>query len=84
MELIQDSAHKKYINVNAEFTKEGEVIPHSVVDDDGEIFEIQRIKDIRRAASLRAGAVGIRFTCIIDGYEKVIFYEDNCKWFVEV
>lgn len=36
-----------------------------------------------RAASLRAGGVGLRYTCIINGKTSHLFYEDNNKWFVE-
>ncbi|MBQ3514507.1 MAG: hypothetical protein IJA32_12050 [Lachnospiraceae bacterium] len=36
-----------------------------------------------RAASLRAGGVGMRYTCIIDGKESHLYYEDNNMWFVE-
>ena len=46
-------------------------------------YEINRIIDVRRAACLRAGGRGIRFTCIIDGNEKHLYYEDGKKWFVE-
>lgn len=49
----------------------------------GDRYEIQRIKHICRAASLRAGGVGMRYTCIIDGKESHLYYEDNNMWFVE-
>ena len=29
--------------------------------------EIQKVTDVRRAASLKAGGAGIRYTCIVDG-----------------
>ena len=50
---------------------------------DGQIYEIQRVTDVRRAASLKAGGVGIRYTCIVNGRESHLFYEDNNMWFVE-
>ena len=75
--------YKVYVNVNAEFTASGEVIPKSVIWIDGVTYEINRIIDVRRAACLRAGGRGIRFTCIIDGNEKHLYYEDGKKWFVE-
>ena len=34
-------------------------------------------------ASLKAGGAGMRYTCIIDGKESHLFYEDNNMWFVE-
>ncbi len=72
-----------YVNVNAQFTESGEVIPKSIIWTDGVTYEINRIIDVRRAACLRAGGRGIRFTCIIDGNEKHLYYEDGKKWFVE-
>ena len=36
-----------------------------------------------KAASLKAGGAGIRYTCIVDGKESHLFYEDNNMWFME-
>ena len=36
---------------------------------DGHVYEIQKVTDVRRAASLKAGGAGIRYTCIVDGKE---------------
>lgn len=74
---------KVYVEVMAEFTKDGELIPKSFVWTDGIRYEIDRIKDKRRAASLKAGGAGMRYTCIIGGQEKYLFYEDNNMWFME-
>ena len=46
-------------------------------------MEIQKVTDVRRAASLKAGGAGIRYTCIVDGKESHLFYEDNNMWFME-
>ena len=74
---------KVYVDVNATFTKDGRLLPRSFIWTDGHRYEIQRIKHICRAASLKAGGVGIRYTCIIDGKESHLYYEDNNMWFVE-
>ena len=74
---------KIYVNVTAEFTKDGRLLPKSFVWKDGHVYEILRITDVRRAASLRVGGVGMRYTCIVDGRESHLFYEDNNLWFVE-
>ena len=75
--------HKVYVDVTAEFSKDGELVPKSFRWEDGQVYEIERIKDIRRAASLKAGGVGMRYTCVIGGQEKHLFYEDNNMWFME-
>lgn len=74
---------KVYVDVVAEFTKDGTLLPKSIKWEDGNVFEIQRITDVRRAASLKAGGVGMRYTCVICGQQKHLFYEDNNMWFVE-
>ena len=72
-----------YVSVTAEFTPDGRLLPRSVMWEDGHVYEITRIKDIRRATSLKAGGVGMRYTCIICNQEKHLFYEDNNLWFME-
>ena len=75
--------YKVYVDVIAEFTKDGILRPKSFTRSDGTVYEIQRIKDIRRAASLRAGGAGIRYTCMVNGKECHLYYEDNNMWFME-
>lgn len=75
--------YKVYVDVTAVFTKEGVMTPKSIVWTDGHRYEIQKVTDIRRAASLRAGGVGMRYTCQIDGRQSYLYYEDNNRWFVE-
>lgn len=74
---------KVYVNVTAEFTRDGRLIPRSFVWRDGQVYEIQRVTDVRRAASLKAGGVGMRYTCIVNGRESHLYYEENNMWFVE-
>ncbi len=73
---------KVYVDVMAEFTRDGQLIPKKIVWEDGHIFDIDRIKDVRRAASLRAGGCGMRYTCQIDNCEAYLYYEEDNKWFV--
>ena len=49
----------------------------------GRSYQIDRVLDIRRAASLKAGGVGRRYTCRICGKERYLWLEDDGKWFVE-
>ena len=74
---------KVYVDVTVQFSKEGQMIPISFIWKDGRTYEIQRVKDARRAASLKAGGVGMRYTCMIEGKESYLYYEDNNLWFVE-
>ena len=74
---------KVYVDVNATFSKDGRLIPKSFIWTDGRVYEIQKVKNICRAASLKAGGVGMRYTCIVDGRESHLYYEDNNMWFLE-
>ena len=53
---------KVYVNVMAEFTNDGRLLPRSFIWKDGHVYEIQKVTDVRRAASLKAGGAGIRYT----------------------
>ena len=57
---------KVYVDVTAEFSKEGVLTPKSFRWTDGSVYEIQRVKDIRRAASLKAGGVEINRKMLAD------------------
>jgi hypothetical protein len=73
---------KIFVEVIAKFTKDGGKIPLTVVWEDGRRFDIDRVTDIRRAASLKAGGQGIRYRCRIKGKETYLWLEDD-TWFVE-
>ena len=62
-------SNKVYVDVLAEFSKDGLLIPKEITWEDGRKYEITRVKDQRRAASTRAGGVGERYTCVVDGKE---------------
>jgi len=74
---------KKNISVIVKFSEGGKITPLSLLWDDGRTFDIDRVTDIRRAASLKAGGIGLRFTCLIRGKE-VYLFKDEDKWFMEV
>ena len=63
-------SNKIYVDVNATFSKDGRLIPKSFIWTDGHVYEIQRVKNVCRAASLKAGGVGMRYTCVVDGRER--------------
>lgn len=73
---------KHYTEVKALFDKDGSILPLSLKYNDDE-FEIDRIIDIRPAASLKSGGAGIRYTCYIDGKKTYLFLEES-RWFFEL
>ncbi|MBQ2688247.1 MAG: hypothetical protein IJF52_06465 [Clostridia bacterium] len=73
---------KQYISVTAKFDEDGNLLPLKIHWNDGRSFEIDRVTDIRYAASLKAGGMGLRYTCRIMGVKRYLFLEDN-RWFVD-
>ena len=73
---------KVYVEVTARFDVDGNITPLSVTWEDGTVYEIDKVLDQRRAASLKAGGIGMRYTCRILGQESYLFYEEP-RWFVE-
>lgn len=78
-----ENSQKVYVDVDAVFTRDGRLFPRQLRWKDGEVYEIDRVLDVRRAASLRAGGTGIRYTCRIQGKESHLYYEGNNRWFME-
>lgn len=75
-------ARKAFVEVFARFDPEGNMRPVSILWEDGTKYEIDRVTDVRWAASTKAGGVGIRYTVKINGKQSYLFYEEP-KWFVE-
>jgi len=50
--------------------------------EDGRVFEIDRVLDMRPGVSLKVGGQGIRYVCRILNKEVCLYYEEP-KWFVE-
>ena len=78
-----ESPGKIYVEVDAVFTKDGGLVPKKIFLDDDTAYEIQKITEVQRAASLIAGATGLRYTVYVDGFKSYIFYGDNHRWFIE-
>ncbi|WP_079988164.1 hypothetical protein [Anaerotruncus rubiinfantis] len=75
-------ARKVYVEVTSHFDLEGNISPLSIIWEDGWVFKIDRVLETRRAASTKAGGIGMRYRCRILGKETYLFYEGP-RWFVE-
>ena len=73
---------KAYVSVIAQFGREGKILPLQIEWEDGRVFCVDRVLEIRPAASLKAGGHGLRYTCRIAGRQTHLFLEEN-RWFVE-
>jgi len=70
------------ISYKAVMQTDGTISPLSFKWKNGKTCEIDRIRKIERAASLKVGGCGSRYTVTVKGKERYFFLEDG-KWFVE-
>ena len=54
--------NKVYVDVVAEFRKDGQLVPIFFTWEDGRKYNIDRILKIERCASRKAGGVGMMYT----------------------
>ena len=73
---------KIYVGVESYTDEEGHTRPRFVCWKDGRRFEIQKVLDERFAVSIGAGGRGLRYTCLINGQKRFLFFEGP-RWFVE-
>lgn len=75
-------SRKVFVDVDVHFDSDGKMTPKSITWEDETVYKIDRVTDVRRAASLKAGGMGMRYTVMINGQTSFLFYEDP-RWFVE-
>lgn len=78
----------EYERVNVEtvvrFAKDGGMRPLYIVWEDGRTYEIERIRFIERAPARVSAVLPVRFTCVMGGTDKYLYYEAGSqRWFVE-
>ena len=89
--LNQSHGPKVYVSVHVAFDEDGNMRPAFLTWEDGTKYEIDRVVECCRAASLKAGGCGDRYTIRVGGKETYLFFEhnptqnSNCvgRWFVE-
>ena len=82
-ETEQISPNKAYVEVIANFSADGKMLPLKLIWENGKSYEIDRILRVDRCASLKAGGAGIRYVCRIQGQRVELYYEENGFWFVQ-
>lgn len=73
---------KVYVDVSVMFI-EGEMLPKSLIWEDGTRYEFDKVEKIGRRANKRAGGCGICYLCRANGKNMHLYYEENNRWFVE-
>lgn len=82
---------KVYVPVLAAFAADGKIIPRRIRWEDGEVYTVDKVLDVRPAPALKAGGQGDRYTIQINGKQSYLFFESNTdvsslikgRWFVE-
>jgi hypothetical protein len=82
---------KTYVQVIANFDSSGKLIPQAVIWEDGRKYEIDRVSEIKQAASMKVGGQGDRYTIVVNGQPRYLFFERSTnilgnnigRWFVE-
>ncbi len=82
IKTCSQNAYKVYVDVDAHFTSDGKLVPQTIYWEDGQPYKIDKVTQIARRASLKAGGVGIRYTCVVNGQMSFLFHEAD-RWFVE-
>ena len=65
---------KKYVKVTATFDCDGDLIPEYIVWDDGRRYRIDKISDVRYAASLKAGGAEYATPAIFSAKNDICFW----------
>jgi hypothetical protein len=77
-----DNENKVYVKVEALFYPDGRLFPVAFWWENEHRYTIDRVLDVCRAVSLKAGGLGMRYTCVVHGRETYLFYEED-RWFME-
>ena len=88
---MQPNDMKVYVNVKVVFNKEGQMRPRAFEWEDGRVYKIDRVTEIKQAAAQRCGGQGDRYTIRTNNHETHIFFDHNLnydnrilgRWFVE-
>ena len=80
---MNPTVKKEYVSILAQIHRDGSIQPIGILLEDGRKYDIDEVKDKCRAASLKAGGCGIRYTVRIGIRDTYLFDEDG-RWFVEL
>ena len=82
---------KVYVSVEVSIGKDGGMRPLSIEWENGRVYLIDRVTDVRMGTAMRSGGTGDRYTIWIDGHKSYLYFERSEKlfgpnigrWFVE-
>ena len=82
---------KVYVRVMSITETDGRIIPKYLYWEDGLKYKIDKVSDVKQAASMKAGGCGDRYTIWVNGKQTYLFFERNAsvtgnnigRWFVK-
>ena len=77
-----DNPFKAPVRVAAVCYAIGDVTPYAFWWENGEHYEIDKVIGQERAASVRAGIIGLRYAICVRGRETYLYRDDDC-WYME-
>ena len=84
--IVNAYENKVYFGVIETRHKEGRLMPLALVWENGIRYGIDKVLDVRQAASLKEGGAGMRYKIRVRDRETYLFLEENksgAKWFME-
>lgn len=83
---------KVYVEVIVRFLKDGGMRPVALIWKDDVKYDIDRVLDVRPSYAAKAGGQGDRYTVMVGGKQKQLFFEHSAdsfdqnigRWFVEL
>ena len=82
LERRPSTFHNRYVKVRVDYHLDGRIVPLKFRTEDGPAVVIDQILDVRQAAALKAGGLGMRYTCRA-GEQLFFLFHDRNWWFVE-
>lgn len=84
MEERADAKNRIPVKVRADHLTSGKTVPLMFREEEGPVVMIDRVLDVRKAASLRAGGRGMRYTVRSQGKVFYLFCDPMYDiWFIE-
>ena len=88
---MPENNNKVYVKVEAVFDEAGQIMPTAIHWEDGLVYYISKVTDVRTATAHKAGAFGDRYAVLIQGRMSYQYFERNHssygnnlgRWFIE-
>ncbi len=82
LEKIEGKAQKLFLHVIADMRPNAQIMPLTIIWDDGRTFDIEDVFDIKRTILKDFGEQCLTFYCKIGGRRKLIYLDSCYQWFV--